>query len=194
MIVLGVALAVVALVIVAFVGVGGGEDVTVSAFGVDVTASSFVVFLAGAATLLVLLVGLWMVRWGVRRYERTKAEIQRLRRIEAEVEARQIAELSRDSAPPPTRQIDERRPGDPAPAHHSSPSPQPSPQPIGPREDESRQDPSVDDRTREMPPFAREAGPSGSTAADASRPVDQDDERDTVVVGDADGDRDKRRP
>lgn len=176
MIVLGVALAVVALLVIIFVGVGGSETVTVSAFGVDVTASSFVVFLAGAATLLVLLIGLWMIRWGVTRYSRNRAEMQRLRRIEAEVEARQIAELSGGSTATPT--------------HHAPPPPEAPPS----RDDSERRDDPPMSETRPMRPFEKDPAPAGATATEADR-TDvvrvSDGERD--VDRDGDGNRDNSR-
>lgn len=174
MIVLGVALAGVALLVVLFVGVGGGETVTVSAFGVDVTASSFVVFLGGAATLLVLLIGLWMIRWGVTRYSRTRSEMQRLRRIEAEVEARQIASLSADPAGAQTHHTLTDQ--EPAPTHHAPPPPETWPS----RDDDERRDDRPVSATR---PFEKVSEPSGATATEADR-------TDVVRVSDRDGDRD----
>lgn len=148
MIILGTALAVLALVVLAFVAFGGSGDdrITLSAFGVDVTTTPFVIFLAGAAVLLVLEVALWMIRWGVVRHSRTRAEIHRLRRIEAEVEARQVAALRADDRPrgaAPTEDLEGRQRRDrgtpvepvpdttvlppPPPAGESPPSPASAP-------------------------------------------------------------------
>lgn len=186
MIVLGVALAVLALLVVVFVAVGGGDGdtVTIDAFGVEVTASAFVVFLAGAATLLVLLVGLWMIRWGAARYGRTRAEIQRLRRIEAEVEARQIAELSR--GPSSGAVADERRHEDPVPTHHSPASPDRVPS----REDGDPRDDRPGDRTPSLRPFEKDTPPSGASPSGATA---DDVPGETVRVGDGTDERDNSR-
>ncbi|MGF1648321.1 MAG: hypothetical protein ACFCVF_15565 [Kineosporiaceae bacterium] len=154
MIILGIALAVASLVVVTFVGIGGstGDEatVTVRAFGIDVTTSALVVFLTGALAMLILLGGLWMIRWGAVRAARTRAEIQRLRRIEAEVEARQVAELSASSP----RRAD-GRPGD-----ESEGAPVVPVSPAGgrtaDRAGEHDEDAPVVDETRVMRPFQRE--------------------------------------
>jgi hypothetical protein len=173
-IILGIALAVVALVVLAFVAVGGsaGDDatVTVSAFGVDLTTTALVMFLTGAATLLLLLAGLWMIRWGAVRAARTRAEIQRLRRIEAEVEARQVAELS-DSAP--------GRPGGRGPDRE--PEGAPDLPPPGERGgDRERAPGGTADETRVIPPFQREQDRTGAHPAPDADTTDGDTARDTT--------------
>lgn len=183
MIILGIALAVVALVVFAFVAVGGGgEAVTISAFGVDLTTTALVLFVTGAATLLVLLAGLWMIRWGLARASRTRAEIQRLRRIEAEVEARQVAELSEPA-------------GAPRDAARTSPQgrdvpPPPPPVAPGDRGGESGGHDMADDavarradsaaqgdETRVLRPFERDRESAGSSPASPAGEASGDDRR-----------------
>ncbi|MGF1662359.1 MAG: hypothetical protein ACFCVG_07785 [Kineosporiaceae bacterium] len=155
MIILGIALTLVALVVLTFVAVGGsaGDDatVTVSAFGVNLTTTALVMFLAGAATLLLLLSGLWLIRWGAARAARTRTEMQRLRRIEAEVEARQVAELSESV---PARAVDRRPPSD-----GPTPSVPPGERVPGRDHDDTR------DETRVVRPFQREQDPTGARPA-----------------------------
>src|SRR3954451_9244408 len=59
---------------------GSGENATL--FSGNVELPTFVVFLAGAATLLVFIMGLELFRSGVRRANRNRKDSRRLRKLE----------------------------------------------------------------------------------------------------------------
>ncbi|MGJ7439832.1 hypothetical protein [Aquipuribacter sp. MA13-6] len=139
MIVIGIILVLLGLVLGAFV-VGGslpgdtGTDVSFSLFGLTVETSVVVVFALGALTLLLLELGVIALRSGARKSSKRRAELQRLRRVEAEVQSRQAAESQRNAtpasaapsaAPAPFARRDpdsSPRPGSASPAGSSAPS------------------------------------------------------------------------
>lgn len=183
MIVLGVALVIVALLLGGFVAFGGSDtanETLVSAFGVDITTTAFVVFLAGAATLLVLVVGLGLIRAGSTRHARTRAELSRLRRIEAEHAARQ--EPSRAAAG--SGAVHDRA-GQP-----ESEWPSPPTRPFERVEhDADTQSRFVkrDPEPREEPEAVTTVLPAPMTAADTTR------DSGSTVAGTSDGERDSGR-
>ena len=61
---------------------GTGENATL--FSGNVELPTFVVFLAGAATLLVFIMGLELFRSGIRRANRNRKDSRRLRKLEQE--------------------------------------------------------------------------------------------------------------
>jgi putative Mn2+ efflux pump MntP len=65
---------------------GSGEHATL--FSGNVELPTFVVFLAGAATLLVFIMGLEMFRSGIRRANRNRKDSRRLRKLEQREEQR----------------------------------------------------------------------------------------------------------
>lgn len=60
--------------------VGNTGPQSLNVFGVDISATSAGIFLVGAATMLVLLSGLWLLQAGARRARRRRAEVKTLRR------------------------------------------------------------------------------------------------------------------
>lgn len=128
MLVVGIILLVLGLLVGAFVIIGGLPDgqstqVTLSVPGVgDFSTSVVAVFAFGALTLLLLQLGVLAMRSGARRNAKRRSELQRLRRVEAEVQSRQAAEAQRQPAqggPPST-------PGSPAPFARREPVAPPS--------------------------------------------------------------------
>lgn len=104
MIVIGIILVLLGLVLGGFVVAGSlpgdtGTDVSFSLFGLTVETSVVVVFALGALTLLLLELGVIALRSGARKSSKRRAELQRLRRVEAEVQSRQAAEAQRNAAP-----------------------------------------------------------------------------------------------
>ncbi len=99
MIVLGVVLFAAALAALGYVALGSAdaETIRIEQFGLALETSPVVLFLAGAGVLLLAEVGLRLIRGGARRYSRTRSEIDRLRRVEAEVNANQAAQAQRDA-------------------------------------------------------------------------------------------------
>lgn len=97
MIIIGIVLLVLALAAIGFVIYASSEadPVTLEAFGLAVETSPLVLFLAGAAVLLLALLGLMAMRAGARRSSKNRSEINRLRRVEAEAQARQAEEAKR---------------------------------------------------------------------------------------------------
>jgi ABC-type nickel/cobalt efflux system permease component RcnA len=84
-----IALAIVCLILAAAVTalmavVGLTGSVTFASFAGDVVTQAFWVFLLGAATMLVALLGLSMLRRGTRRKVERRREIKRLRKVEQE--------------------------------------------------------------------------------------------------------------
>ncbi len=103
MIVIGIILVLLGLVIGAFVVAGSlpggtGTDVSFSLFGLTVETSAVVVFALGALTLLLLELGVLALRFGARKSSKRRAELQRLRRVEAEVQSRQASESQRNAS------------------------------------------------------------------------------------------------
>lgn len=100
MVVLALLLIAAALAFGTGVLLGADRATTLDLFGVQVLASENGLFLLGAATMLVLLVGLWLLRAALRRARRRRAEVKELRRIAA-----QAAPTSHVS-PAPGRAVD----------------------------------------------------------------------------------------
>lgn len=104
MIVIGIILVLLGLALGGFVVAGSlpgdtGTDVSFSLFGLTVETSVVVVFALGALTLLLLELGVIALRSGARKSSKRRAELQRLRRVEAEVQSRQAAESQRNATP-----------------------------------------------------------------------------------------------
>lgn len=99
MIIIGIVLLLIALAAIGFViyGSSDADPVRLEAFGLVVETSPLVLFLAGAAVLLLALLGLLAMRVGARRSARNRSEISRLRRVEAEAQARQAEEAQRQA-------------------------------------------------------------------------------------------------
>jgi hypothetical protein len=112
MVVLGIVLLLLGLAVGGYVVAGGlpvseRTEVAFSLLGLEVQTSAIVVFALGALTLLLLELGVLALRSGARASSKRRAELQRLRRVEAEVQARQAAESQRNAslaapAPAPT--------------------------------------------------------------------------------------------
>lgn len=105
MVVLGILLLVVAVVVLAFVLLGGlppgpGTEVSFDVFDLTLETSAVALFGLGALTLLILELAVLAIRSGARRSSRKRAELQRLRRVEQEVQARQAAEAQRNTTVP----------------------------------------------------------------------------------------------
>jgi uncharacterized membrane protein len=103
MLVLGLILILVAAaVIVTAVAGGTSETTNFSAGGVHISMNSMTVFFVGAATLLVIMLGLAMVRSGAARANRRRKDTKKLKKLSAkvdkqEVEKQQLAQ-ERDAA------------------------------------------------------------------------------------------------
>ncbi len=120
MAVLGLILVLVGLGLGGFVVAGAmpgepGSDVSFSLFGLTVETSAVVVFALGAVTLLLLELGVLALRSGARKASRRRRELQRLRRVESEVQSRQSVESQRNASasgtasPPPFARRDPDR-------------------------------------------------------------------------------------
>lgn len=122
MAVLALVLILVALVFGFGVLVGNTGPQSLNVFGIDISATSAGIFLAGAATMLVLLSGLWMLQAGARRARRKRAEVKSLRKAAssspptAAAERRDVDspgrrspfDRDRNAGPDPTREADRR--------------------------------------------------------------------------------------
>lgn len=102
MIVLGIILLLIGLAIAAFVLLSGlpptsPNEVSLELLGVRVDTSAVLVFALGALTLLLLELGLVALRAGARKAARRRSEMQRLRRVESEVQTRQSASAQRNA-------------------------------------------------------------------------------------------------
>lgn len=100
MIVLGLLLVLLAVGVGAAVAATGTAAVTVDVLGFGLDTDARLVFFAGAATVLVALVGLALLRHGLRRANRRRKEHRSLRR---EVRARQDTTSPPRSGTEPTR-------------------------------------------------------------------------------------------
>ena len=102
MVVLGLILVLLGLLIGGYTVMGGlpsqaGSDVSLSFLGLNVQTSAVVVFALGALTLLLLELGVLAMRSGARKSAKRRSELQRLRRVEAEIQSRQSAEVQRNA-------------------------------------------------------------------------------------------------
>ena len=99
MVVLGLILILLGLLVGGYTVMGGlpgeaGTDVSLSFLGLNVQTSAVVVFALGALTLLLIELGVMAMRSGARKSAKRRAELQRLRRVEAEVRTRESAEVA----------------------------------------------------------------------------------------------------
>jgi len=106
MAVLGLILILLGVLVGGYTVMGGlpsqeGTDVSLSFLGVNVQTSAVVVFALGALTLLLVELGVLAMRSGARKSARRRAELQRLRRVETEVQTRQSAEVQRNATATP---------------------------------------------------------------------------------------------
>ncbi len=102
MVALGLVLILLGLVLGTYTVMGGlpgepGTDVSLSFLGLNLDTSAVVIFTMGALTLLIIELGVLATRSGARQASRRRAEMQRLRRVEAEVQTRQSAEAQRNA-------------------------------------------------------------------------------------------------
>lgn len=107
MIVLGVILLLLGLAIAVFVLASGvpptaESEVALELFGLRVETSAVVIFALGALTLLLLELGILAARSGARKSAKRRAELQRLRRVEQEVQTRQAAQAQRNAEVAPS--------------------------------------------------------------------------------------------
>ncbi len=111
-------MAIVALIIVVFVILfavavvsAGGDPVTLDLRVGTVHTTVAGVFAMGAATVVVAVIGLWLLRAGIRRARRRRAEMRRLRDVAATTAASRTDETTRvdDSAATSVRRHDETR-------------------------------------------------------------------------------------
>jgi hypothetical protein len=79
-------LLVAALLVVLMLTVGFGATVTFGTFAGNVVTRPFWIFLLGAATMLIALMGLSLMQRGTRRKVQRRREIKRLRRVEQEAQ------------------------------------------------------------------------------------------------------------
>ena len=107
MIVLGILLLLLGLAIAVFVLLSGvpptaESELALELFGLRVETSAVVMFALGALSLLLLELGILAARSGARKSAKRRSELQRLRRVEQEVQTRQAAQAQRNAevAPP----------------------------------------------------------------------------------------------
>lgn len=123
MVVLGIILLLLGLFVAAYVLLAGlppegATLVSLELFGLRVETSAVVVFALGAITLLLIQLGLLALRAGTRKSVKRRSELQRLRRVEAEVESRQATQSQRNAEAPVAEKA-------PAPFTRRDPSPAP---------------------------------------------------------------------
>lgn len=102
MIVLGILLLLLGLAIAVFVLLSGipptaESEVALELFGLRVETSAIVVFVLGALSLLLIELGILAARSGARKAAKRRAELQRLRRVEQEVQTRQATQAQRNA-------------------------------------------------------------------------------------------------
>jgi ABC-type nickel/cobalt efflux system permease component RcnA len=105
--ILMVALAV--LVILAAVTRAGNDEAVLNLGVIDVNTTALGIFLAGAVTLLVLVLGLWLIASGLRRARQKRSEVKRLRREAEESNQRSSEQASRPVAPPESKRAEKQR-------------------------------------------------------------------------------------
>jgi hypothetical protein len=90
MLVLGIILVLVAsLALIAALTGGSTQDVVFSLGIIEVTTTPMIVFLIGAATVLVFVMGLELIRSGLRRASKRRKERKELNRLSQQLEARE---------------------------------------------------------------------------------------------------------
>ena len=110
MIVLGVLMVAVAvLVILAAVTRAGNDEAVLNLGVIDVNTTALGIFLAGAVTLLILVLGLWLIASGLRRARQKRSEVKRLRREAEESNQRSSEQASRPVAPPKSKRAEKHR-------------------------------------------------------------------------------------
>jgi membrane protein implicated in regulation of membrane protease activity len=105
--ILGLILVVAAVAVTVAVVQTGGDPVQVHAIWFSVHTNGAVLFVAGAASLLLLVLGLWVLRVGLRRTRRRRREMKELRQRAFEATPATTPGSSRPAphppAPPPPR-------------------------------------------------------------------------------------------
>jgi membrane protein implicated in regulation of membrane protease activity len=89
MLVLGIILLVVAAGFFVAVLFGGGGQATVDLGGLNVTMNTFAVFLLGMGTVILAVLGLWLIMAGLRRANRRRQDKKELNRLSRKLEARE---------------------------------------------------------------------------------------------------------
>jgi uncharacterized membrane protein YciS (DUF1049 family) len=102
MVVLGLILVVAAVLAGVGVGVSSSSSASIEGFGVELETTAAVVYFAGAATAIVLVAGLWMMKKGTARTYRRRQEVKALRQQVVTDVARHDAR-SEDVPPPQER-------------------------------------------------------------------------------------------
>jgi hypothetical protein len=93
MLVLGIILLLVAAAIIVGVAYEGtSQDVSFTSDVGDLTTQPVWIFLAGAATLLLVVWGLWLIRRGMARHRARRRELKRLRRVEEDAAQERAAQ------------------------------------------------------------------------------------------------------
>lgn len=122
MTVIGVLLIVVATLILVMALLGGsGQEVTLALGPLGVSMSSEAVFLLGAATVLILVAGLELLRSGLRRSLRRRRELKQARAVVAEHDRGDAA----GGTSPSPRAADPRPPEEPPTGSGPPPPPEP---------------------------------------------------------------------
>lgn len=163
MIVIGIILVLLGLALGAFVVAGSlpgssDTDVSFSLLGLTVETSVVVVFALGAVTLLLLELGLLILRSGARKSSKRRAELQRLRRVEAEVQARQASDSQRNATTAAAA-----APAAPAPFARRDPAP--STRPTGSGQTSGTSDDTSAHRQAGRSDDATGSGSTGSTGS-----------------------------
>ncbi len=128
MMIIGLLLVVAAVVVGTGVVIGNSESASLEIFDREITdLTGAGVFLLGAATAAVLLIGLWMIAAGLRKSRRRRLEVRQARREREEVlrqqeEDRRALETERERLAEEKARLEDERTGEPRQAD-SSPEP-----------------------------------------------------------------------
>jgi hypothetical protein len=125
MLVLGLILILIAAGVLVAMLFSGSTGAQVTMFAEHLHASALIFFLAGAATLLVFIMGLELVRAGLRRANRNRKNTKRLRRLERREAPR------REEASPPAEAVTAGPTGSAAPQEQASAGAPPAVEPKG---------------------------------------------------------------
>jgi ABC-type nickel/cobalt efflux system permease component RcnA len=97
------------LVILAAVTRAGNDEAVLNLGVIDVNTTALGIFLAGAVTLLILVLGLWLIASGLRHARQKRSEVKRLRREAEESNQRSSEQASRPVAPPKSKRAEKHR-------------------------------------------------------------------------------------
>jgi ABC-type nickel/cobalt efflux system permease component RcnA len=109
MILLGALLALLAILVIVAAASRANEAASLDLGVFTLNTTAVGVFLAGAVTLLVLVLGLWFIANGLRRARKKRVEVKQLRQRAQESAQRENERSSRPVAPPRRKRSERRR-------------------------------------------------------------------------------------